>query len=116
MDLTGDVQEDSAERKSAQPSAETRVKNRRKRYLDLHPEYFSADLELAGRLALSFPIMILMGRPVIRSIRLPEIKANEANAQLYRPPALRPPHTSIPDNSRERGGRPGKGIFRDPSS
>lgn len=30
-----------------------RVKNRRKRYLDLHPEYFSADLELAGPLALS---------------------------------------------------------------
>jgi hypothetical protein len=28
------------------------VKNRRKRYLDLHPEYFSADLELAGPLAL----------------------------------------------------------------
>lgn len=24
------------------------IKNRRKRYLDLHPEYFSADLELAG--------------------------------------------------------------------
>lgn len=30
-----------------------RVKNRRKRYLDLHPEYFSGDLELAGPLALS---------------------------------------------------------------
>lgn len=30
-----------------------KVKNRRKRYLDLHPEYFSADLELAGPLALS---------------------------------------------------------------
>lgn len=29
------------------------VKNRRKRYLDMHPEYFSADLELAGPLALS---------------------------------------------------------------
>ncbi|KAF7718815.1 Uncharacterized protein PECH_005853 [Penicillium ucsense] len=27
-----------------------RVKNRRKRYLDLHPEYFSADLELADPL------------------------------------------------------------------
>jgi hypothetical protein len=33
-------------------SAATRIKNRRKRYLDLHPEYFSADLELAGPLAL----------------------------------------------------------------
>jgi hypothetical protein len=30
-----------------------KVKNRRKRYLDLHPEYFTADLELAGPLALS---------------------------------------------------------------
>ena len=29
------------------------VKNRRKRYLDMHPEYFSAELELAGPLALS---------------------------------------------------------------
>ena len=25
-----------------------RVKNRRKRYLDLHPEYFGPQLELAG--------------------------------------------------------------------
>lgn len=25
-----------------------RIKNRRKRYLDLHPEYFGSDLELAG--------------------------------------------------------------------
>ncbi|RAL06074.1 uncharacterized protein BO80DRAFT_395478 [Aspergillus ibericus CBS 121593] len=32
------------------PSAGTRVKNRRKRYLDMHPEYFSADLELADPL------------------------------------------------------------------
>lgn len=29
------------------------VKNRRKRYLDMHPDYFSAELELAGPLALS---------------------------------------------------------------
>lgn len=34
-------------------SPATQVKNRRKRYLDTHPEYFSADLELAGPLALS---------------------------------------------------------------
>ncbi|KAL4901538.1 hypothetical protein BDW74DRAFT_84330 [Aspergillus multicolor] len=31
-------------------SPATRTKNRRKRYLDLHPEYFSADLELADPL------------------------------------------------------------------
>ncbi|KAL3468582.1 coiled-coil domain-containing protein-domain-containing protein [Aspergillus heterothallicus] len=34
---------------SSMPAA-TRIKNRRKRYLDLHPEYFSADLELADPL------------------------------------------------------------------
>jgi len=28
--------------------ARIRTKNRRKRYLDLHPEYFSSSLELAG--------------------------------------------------------------------
>lgn len=45
-----------SESRSSQPSVEVRVKNRRKRYLDMHPEYFSADLELAGRLALSLLI------------------------------------------------------------
>lgn len=30
-------------------SETTRVRNRRKRYLDTHPEYLSSDLELAGR-------------------------------------------------------------------
>lgn len=69
MDLTEDVQEDS-ENKSTQPSAETRVKNRRKRYLDLHPEYFSADLELAGRLALSPPIMIPVERLIVLASRV----------------------------------------------
>ncbi|KAE8152041.1 coiled-coil domain-containing protein-domain-containing protein [Aspergillus avenaceus] len=32
------------------PPSPTQVKNRRKRYLDTHPEYFSADLELADPL------------------------------------------------------------------
>lgn len=45
-----------SESRSSQPSVEVRVKNRRKRYLDMHPEYFSADLELAGRPALSLLI------------------------------------------------------------
>jgi hypothetical protein len=31
------------------------IKNRRKRYLDLHPEYYSAELELAGPPALFSP-------------------------------------------------------------
>jgi hypothetical protein len=30
------------------PPASIQVKNRRKRYLDRHPEYFSSDLEMAG--------------------------------------------------------------------
>jgi len=32
-----------------------RVKNRRKRYLDLHPEYFGPSLELAGRTNIVVP-------------------------------------------------------------
>ena len=54
IEMETDHQEDSVSTsKPKQLSVETRVKNRRKRYLDLHPEYFSADLELAGPLALS---------------------------------------------------------------
>ena len=53
IEMETDHQEDSmSTSKPKQLSVETRVKNRRKRYLDLHPEYFSADLELAGPLAL----------------------------------------------------------------
>lgn len=53
MDMEHDREDNRSESQSSQLSVETRVKNRRKRYLDMHPEYFSADLELAGRLALS---------------------------------------------------------------
>lgn len=46
-----------SERKSdtpqLRPPASIQVKNRRKRYLEKHPEYFSADLEMAGPHALS---------------------------------------------------------------
>lgn len=35
------------------PPASVQMKNRRKRYLDQHPEYFSADLEMAGPRTLS---------------------------------------------------------------
>lgn len=38
-----------------------RIKNRRKRYLDLHPEYFkSSELELAGRPAFTFSSLDLV--------------------------------------------------------
>lgn len=33
----------------AQPPDRIRVKNRRKRYLDMNPSYFGPQLELAGR-------------------------------------------------------------------
>lgn len=36
-----------------------RVKNRRKRYLDMHPEYFGSDLELAG-------VLLFDRRPTFR--------------------------------------------------
>lgn len=32
------------------PPASVQVKNRRKRYLDVHPEYFGPDLEISGAL------------------------------------------------------------------
>ncbi|EAW12776.1 uncharacterized protein ACLA_012040 [Aspergillus clavatus NRRL 1] len=40
----------NAKSAAMQPSQTIRVKNRRKRYLDLHPEYFSPELELADPL------------------------------------------------------------------
>lgn len=56
---TGDMKMTIRQRVSEQPVEEAapdprtdriRAKNRRKRYLDLHPEYFkSAEIELAGR-------------------------------------------------------------------
>ena len=45
------AEDDSSRATTTSPS--TLVRNRRKRFLDMHPEYFSADLELAGPLALS---------------------------------------------------------------
>ncbi|PYI08720.1 hypothetical protein BO78DRAFT_364043 [Aspergillus sclerotiicarbonarius CBS 121057] len=42
--------EPTTTKRAQSPSAATKVKNRRKRYLDMHPEYFSADLELADPL------------------------------------------------------------------
>lgn len=37
--------------RSAAEMERIKIKNRRKRYLDLHPEYFGPDLELAGTMA-----------------------------------------------------------------
>lgn len=37
--------------RSAAEIERIKIKNRRKRYLDLHPEYFGPDLELAGMMA-----------------------------------------------------------------
>lgn len=41
--VSGNAGEDEASR-----SKRIQIKNRRKRYLDTHPEYFGASLELAG--------------------------------------------------------------------
>ncbi|OJJ82993.1 uncharacterized protein ASPGLDRAFT_128798 [Aspergillus glaucus CBS 516.65] len=49
-EMDHDREDVKSESQSSQPSVEMRVKNRRKRYLDMHPEYFSADLELADPL------------------------------------------------------------------
>lgn len=48
------IQSDDVSHSAPATSPPVLVKNRRKCYLDRHPEYFSADLELAGPLALSF--------------------------------------------------------------
>lgn len=52
MESDPDVQMDMTAEATGIESLSVLVKNRRKRYLDMHPEYFSADLELAGPLAL----------------------------------------------------------------
>ncbi|EEP78831.1 conserved hypothetical protein [Uncinocarpus reesii 1704] len=44
------------------PPASVQVKNRRKKYLELHPEYFSSGLELAGTLSLFFYRTQMNGR------------------------------------------------------
>ena len=45
--------------------ASIQVKNRRKRYLDTHPEYFSSGLELAGPLA---PLLCVYTQPALFSL------------------------------------------------
>lgn len=47
---TGLTQQDATDAAANQlkPPVSVQAKNRRKRYLDQHPEYFSADLEMAG--------------------------------------------------------------------
>lgn len=41
-------EEDRPSSPSIHAPASIQIKNRRKRYLELHPEYFSSELELAG--------------------------------------------------------------------
>ncbi|KAH1279907.1 hypothetical protein KXX33_000619 [Aspergillus fumigatus] len=50
FEMDSDGAERNIKSSSVQPSPAMRVKNRRKRYLDMHPEYFSADLEVADPL------------------------------------------------------------------
>ncbi|BDD59541.1 hypothetical protein MPDQ_001055 [Monascus purpureus] len=51
MESDPDVQMDMTAEATGIESLSVLVKNRRKRYLDMHPEYFSADLELADPLS-----------------------------------------------------------------
>jgi hypothetical protein len=46
---------DAAANHSSRGLDPIKTKNRRKRYLDLHPEYFGSDLELAGVLLRAAP-------------------------------------------------------------
>ncbi|OOQ85716.1 hypothetical protein PEBR_25869 [Penicillium brasilianum] len=67
--------------------ASIKVKNRRKRYLDLHPEYFTADLELAGPLALSLlqaskPDPLLYDR-LIRRFQTPQEREAQGRAKGF---------------------------------
>ncbi len=45
--------QDAGAVRASSPPDTIRVKNRRKWYLDMHPEYFGANLELAGVLLIS---------------------------------------------------------------
>src|SRR5271168_5129629 len=67
-------------------SSNVRVKNRRKRYLDLHPEYFGPHLELSGLLEGSFA-------------------ANMSLDEMTRSVTLRSPCSPFPnpDRTRSRG-------------
>lgn len=91
------------------------VKNRRKRYLDSHPEYFSAELELAGPPALFSPIASSSHkhhRTYHRGQLAIYTEINKKSNQnsytnpiqlLHRSVIVRSPHPPIPNNARERG-------------
>src|SRR5271163_4039775 len=64
-------------------SSNVRVKNRRKRYLDLHPEYFGPHLELSGLLEGSFA-------------------ANMSLDEMTRSVTLRSPCSPFPNPNRTR--------------
>lgn len=52
--VTDQEKQKSVEREH--PPASVQIKNRRKRYLDTHPEYFGSDLELAGMYCFFAPV------------------------------------------------------------
>ena len=52
MDVQTDSTTQPVSSRTTETPPSTLARNRRKRYLDVHPEYFSPDLELAGPLAL----------------------------------------------------------------
>jgi len=69
---------------------DVRTRNRRKRYLDTNPEYFSGDLEFAGRLPLSHLTYAILTHPdpllydrLIRRFQSAEERSAEGRAKGY---------------------------------
>ncbi|KAF7118796.1 hypothetical protein CNMCM5793_008421 [Aspergillus hiratsukae] len=75
--MKSDGTQRSIKSSSVQPSPAVRVKNRRKRYLDMHPEYFSADLELAA------PVDPLLYDRLIRRFQTPAEREAEGRAKGF---------------------------------
>jgi hypothetical protein len=85
------------ERDSSRVPDSIRIKNRRKIYLDTHPEYFGPSLELAG------PRLQTRYQTHLQQLTT----ANRSSA-------LRPPNQTLPNTGRARGRRQGKRLLGHP--
>ncbi|EEA23951.1 conserved hypothetical protein [Talaromyces marneffei ATCC 18224] len=85
---TGLSQQDANDASSAsnqlKPPVSVQAKNRRKRYLDQHPEYFSADLEMADLLTqLVRPLDPLLYDRLIRRFQTPAERETEGRTKGF---------------------------------
>lgn len=103
MEMDHDREDVKSEFQPSQPSVEMRAKNRRKRYLDMHPEYFSADLELAGRLALS-SLFCFLNDWIVFTI-LVVGSDSKLMRSSSRPITIRSPYPTVPIKRRKRSRR-----------